>query len=95
MDSFSSDDLCSFVLEEHYGNSSAPIVDCLTILVEHTSGMEAVVVGTTGIAPLGLVGAALIVLTTPGTALVDFDIDTQPGIELVASGIALVALDTG
>ena len=66
-DSFAFKDLCSFVVEERYCSSFAPVV--------HTSGMEVVAVGTAGIGPLGPVDFELAALRTDmvgsNTALAD------------------------
>ena len=77
----------NFVVEGHCCNSSipavAPGIHCLSILAGHVpDNQEAVVVGTTGIAPV--VGVLLAALTIPGTALVSLDTDTPTGIELAA-----------
>ena len=68
-DNFASKGLCSFVVEGRYGSSSAPVVapsiQCLSILAGHVPGNQVVVV----------VGAVLVALTVPGTALVALDTD--------------------
>ena len=58
-DSFASEGLRSFVEEEHYDSSSAPVV-APGIFAGHVLDNQVAVV----------VGAALTALTTPGTALV-------------------------
>ena len=62
MDSFAFEGLCSFVVEGHYCSSSTPAV--------HTSGTEAVAVGTVGIGPLDSADSELAALSTD---MVGFD----------------------
>ena len=94
-DNFAFEGLCSFLVEGRYGSSFAPAVApgiyCLSILAGHVpNNQEAVIVGTTGIAPV--VGAVLAALTVPGTTLIALDTDTPTGIEMAAPGIALIDL---
>ena len=79
-DNFAFEGLCSFVVEGHYCSSSAsavaPSIHCLSILAGHVPGnQEAVVVGTVGITPVGLVDSELAALGTDmvgsDTALAD------------------------
>ena len=85
MDSFASKGLCSFVMEEHCGSSCDTTMDYLVAPVGHTSGMEAVVVGT---APAGTtVDTAS---TVPGS---NFEWAAL-GVGLTDLGMELAALDS-